>query len=58
MYFVNEIDFVLSFDRGVGDVVEQFACFFDAGARGGIDFDEVGEAALVVLPTPRVPVKR
>ena len=47
VYFVNEIDFVLSFDRCVGDVVKQFACFFDAGARGGIDFDEVGEAALV-----------
>ena len=44
MHFVNEIDFVLSFDRRVGDVVEQFARFFNAGARGGIYFDEVGKA--------------
>ena len=47
MHFVNEIDFVLPFDRRVGDVIEQLACFFNAGARGGIYFNEVGKAPLV-----------
>ena len=47
VHFVNEIDFVSALDRGVGDVIEQFARFFDARARGGIDFDEVGKASLV-----------
>ena len=30
MYFVNEIDFVVTFDRSVGDVVQKLAGFFYA----------------------------
>ncbi|EHM52062.1 hypothetical protein HMPREF9080_02554 [Cardiobacterium valvarum F0432] len=28
VYFVNEIDFVVTFDRGIGDVVQELAGFF------------------------------
>ena len=89
VHFVDEVHLVAAAGRRVLHVVEQLARVVDLGARGGVDLDEVDEAAgvdlaaggadaaglgadarvsqfrhlakmraIVVLPTPRVPVNR
>ena len=49
VHFVDEVDLVAAARRRVLHVLEQLARVIDLGARGGVDFDEVDEAALVDL---------
>ncbi len=41
MDFVDDVDFVFSFDRGVFDLIDQLTDLIDAVIARGIDFDDV-----------------
>ena len=49
MHFVDEVHLEATARRGVLHVVEQLARVIDLGARGRVDFDEIGEASRVDL---------
>ena len=49
VHFVDEVDLVAAARGRVLHVLEQLARVIDLGARRGVDFDEVDEAALVDL---------
>ena len=53
VHFVDEVDLVAAARRRVLHVLEQLARVVDLGARGGVDFDEIDEAALVDLACRR-----
>ena len=45
VHFVDDVDFVFASGRGVLGVFEYFADIVDAGVGGGVDFEQVDEAA-------------
>src|SRR5699024_11007738 len=47
VYLVNEIHLDTATGRRIAHVVHQFTGFVDAGARGGVNLDQVDKAALV-----------
>ena len=53
MHLVDEVHLVAAAGRGVLHVVQQFARVIDLGARGGIDLDQIREAARIDLPAAR-----
>ncbi len=53
VHFVDQVDLEAPANRGVVHIVEQFAGVIDAGARRGIHFDQIHEAAFVDFPTGR-----
>lgn len=53
VHFVDQVDLEAPTAGRVLHVIEQFAGVFDLGTAGGVDFDQVDEAALVDLPAHR-----
>ncbi len=47
MHLIDEVHLVATLGRRVLNIVEQLAGVFDLGPRGGVDLDQVDEAALV-----------
>ena len=47
VHFVDQVDLEAALRRQILDIVQQFAGVLHLGARGGVDFDQVDEAAFV-----------
>ena len=53
MHFVDQVDLEAPTARGILHVIQQLAGVFDLGTAGGVDLDQVDEAAFVDLPAHR-----
>ena len=51
VHLIDEVHLVAALGRRVLDVVQQLTRILDLGPRGGVDFDQVDEAALIDLTT-------
>ncbi|MNP54320.1 hypothetical protein D3C76_1488650 [compost metagenome] len=58
MHFVDQVDLEAPTARGVLHVVQQFAGVLDLGAAGGVDLDQVDEAAFVDFTAHRTGAAR
>ena len=47
VHFINDINFIFSFDRRVLDLVNQFTNFIDSVVARRINFDDVGMAVIL-----------
>ena len=51
MHFINQINFVATTARCIGDVIKQFTRIINTGARCGIDFNQIEKSTFINLTT-------